>query len=84
MERRERLEWLRDELVATWEEAVPSERPSLAKQIRDTLAELAALPPVVKVGDPVDDFTARLAKRRRVASASGEPAKVRKPRAGGG
>lgn len=81
MERRERLEWLRDVLVKSIDEDADSkELASLAKQLRDTLRELADLPAGVEVGDPVDDFTKRLADRRADAAAAGGSAKGGKPR----
>jgi hypothetical protein len=81
MDRRARLEWLRDELVSTWADAVPKERAGLAKQLRDTMAELDALPPAERVGDPVDDFSARLAARRTAAADQGATAAGGKSRA---
>lgn len=57
IDRRTELEWLRDYLRTSLAEADVANRAALAKQYRDTLAELVAIA-TPEEGDPLDDLLA--------------------------
>lgn len=70
-DRRERLERLRDQLqdaISTATLDNPNMLPQLAGQYRATLADIAALPPEVKVVAKRDELAAR--RKDRVATAT--------------
>lgn len=67
--RRVRLTELRDRLTCAVADAAPRELAPLAKQLRETLAELDGLP-LAKEPTPVDDIATRRAARRSRASGS--------------
>lgn len=71
-DRRSVLEQLRSVLAVSIVEVDPDKRAPLAKQLRDTLAELDALPDG-KEDSTSDDLTARR-NARRAASTSAHPA----------
>lgn len=68
MTRLERLEALRDDLLAWMKEAPADRRAALVAQYRGTLAEIAELEPKKAVGDGVDEIAARRAARRSSAA----------------
>ncbi len=80
MDRRARLEWLRDLLIESLDASDVANRAALAKQLRDTLGEIEAINEALPSGDEVDEFTSKLAAKRKAAAASGAT-KGRKPRA---
>ena len=59
----EALEALRDLLAESLAEAEPGQRAALAKQLRETMAELASLPDAAKRSTS-DDLAARRSARR--------------------
>jgi len=73
-DRRERLERLRDQLARAIEDAEPNMLPQLAGQYRATLADLSALPPVVKKVAVKDDLKER--RQQRVAANRGATSKA--------
>lgn len=75
-DRRERLEKLRDQLAAAIECAEPNMLPQIAGQYRATLADIAALPPVVEKVAVKDELKAR--RQNRVAAAKAVAAPARK------
>ncbi|MCB9376792.1 MAG: hypothetical protein H6515_13120 [Microthrixaceae bacterium] len=74
MDDRERLEQLRDRLDDALADAKPGDMPALARQYRETIADLRALP------DPTDTDEVDELEQRRLAT----QAKVQKRPGGGG
>jgi hypothetical protein len=72
-ERRRSLESLRDVLASTIAAADPENVAALAKQLRDTMTEIAELP-VPKEVSPVDELAKQRAARRATAKAATQPA----------
>lgn len=72
-DRRRSLEVLRDVLALSIAAADPENVAALAKQLRDTLTEIAALP-VAKEASAVDDLARQRAARRATAKAARESA----------
>ena len=70
MDRRQRLEALRDSLRAVMDDGVGArDFAALSREYRATMAELATLEATdAKVGDPVDEIAARRAARGAVAA----------------
>lgn len=70
MDRRKRLEALRDSIESVLNEGVGArELPALAREYRATMAELASIEATdAKAGDPVDEIAARRAARGAVAA----------------
>ena len=70
MDRRQRLEALRDSLRAIMDEGVGArDFATLSREYRATMAELATLEATdAKAGDPVDEIAARRAARGAVAA----------------
>ena len=70
MDRRGRLEALRDSLQAVMDDGVGArDFAALSREYRATMAELATLEAnVMKAGDPVDEIAARRAARGAVAA----------------
>lgn len=64
-DRRERLEKLRDDLRAAIDVVDPDKLAPLAKQYRDTLAEIDDLAPEQE-GDALDELTSRRAAKAEV------------------
>lgn len=71
--RREVLEALRDGLAVAFDAADSMMRPALAKQLRETMAELDALP-VGKDESASDDLAARARARRAAAESDASAA----------
>lgn len=67
-DRRRRLEELRDQLAAAIGACSENMLPQLAGQYRATLADLAALPPVVEKVSVTDELKQR--RSRRIATAT--------------
>jgi len=68
--RRDALEALRALLAASLEDVEPDKRAPLAKQLRETMAEIDALP-VNDERSQVGDLTARRAARLSASTAAG-------------
>jgi hypothetical protein len=74
-DRRARLEELRDQLASALASCTENMLPQLAGQYRATLADIAALPPVVVKVAVKDDLKARRAGRVAAAKAGASPAR---------
>jgi len=61
---RERLEDLRDKLAMALGQCSENMLPQLAGQYRATLADIAALPPVVEAQSVTDEIRARREKKK--------------------
>ena len=72
-DRRTSLEALRALLAVSLVDAEPGQRAPLAKQLRDTLAELDALPDGKEVSTS-DDLASRRSARRSAAKSAAHPA----------
>lgn len=67
-DRVEALRDLRDELASSIVNAESArDVAALSRQFTDVLAQIDALSPMVKVGDPVDEITARRAARGAIS-----------------
>lgn len=74
-DRRKRLEELRDQLASAIATCTENMLPQLAGQYRATLADLAALPPVVEKVSVTDELKQRRAGRVAKAAAAAPSAR---------